>query len=78
MLNWISFLEEDAKTAMADDPTKWVKRDFEQWKRKGMPSGSATSTATNVTTPVTTITIAAEKQQKTDENKLQSWNKGKA
>ena len=70
-------MEESSNTAMANDPTKWVKRDFERWKRKGKPSGSTIPTVTNVNTTGTTTTTAAEKQQKTDDNKLQSWNKGK-
>ena len=75
---YISFMEESGNTAMADDPTKWIKRDFEKWKRKGTPSGSNTPNVTNVTTIGPQTTKAAEKQQKADNNKLQSWNKGKS
>ena len=74
---YISFMEESGDTAMADDPTTWVKRNFERWKRKGKPSGSTTPTVTNVNTTGTATTTAPEKQQKTNDNKLQSWNKGK-
>ena len=28
---YISFLEENGDSAIATDPTKWVKRDFERW-----------------------------------------------
>ena len=77
-IEWISFLEETGKTAQSDDPTKWVKRDFEKWKRKGMPTGLSTTTTPTGTNniPSLTLTSAAEKQLKTDENKLQSWIKG--
>ena len=77
-LEWISFLEESGKTAMSDDPTKWIKRDFERWKRKGMPTGSTAVPSTTATgnNSALTLTTVAEKQLKTDDNKLQSWIKG--
>ena len=77
-LEWISFLEESGKTAQSDDPTKWIKKDFERWKRKGMPTGltAAPSTTGASNNPALTLTTVAEKQLKTDDNKLQSWIKG--
>ena len=71
-LEWISFLEESGKTAMSDDPTKWIKKDFERWKRKGMPTGSTgvPSTTGTSNSPALTLTTVAEKQLKTDNNKL--------
>ena len=58
---YISFMEESGNTTMADDPTKWVKRDFERWKRNGKPSGSNTPTVANVTTTGPPTTTAGEK-----------------
>ena len=77
-LEWISFLEESGKTAQSDDPTKWIKKDFERWKRKRMSTGSTTAPSTTGTNnnPALTLTTIAEKQLKTDDNKLQSWIKG--
>ena len=73
---YISFMEESGDAVMADDPTTWVKRDFEKWKRKGKPSGSNVPIVTNVSNTGPPATTAGEKQQKADDNKLQSWNKG--
>ena len=77
-LEWLNFLEESGKITQAADPMKWVKQDFERWKRKGHPSGSTATTSTPVTNnnPTSNLTSAAEKQLKADENKLQSWIKG--
>ena len=58
---YISFMEESGNTTMADDPTKWVKRDFERWKRNGKPSGSNTPTVANVTTTGPPTTTTGEK-----------------
>ena len=43
--DYIDFLEENDESAIAANPTKWVKRNFERWKRKGKPAGP------NLTTP---------------------------
>ena len=69
-------MEESGDAALADNPTTWVKRDFERWKRNGKPSRLNVPIVTNVSTTGPPATTAGEKQQKIDDNKLQSWNKG--
>ena len=65
---------------LAGDPTTWIKRNLERWKRKGKPSrlNTTPSTGTYTTVSTTVTTTASEKQQKTDDSKLQAWSRGKA
>ena len=71
-------MDGNVNTALYDNPTTWIKRDFERWKRKGKPTGSTAvpATGTNPTVSTTITTTIAEKQQKIDDNKLQVSNRG--
>ena len=71
-------MEGSGNMALVNYPTTWIKQDFERFKQKGKPSGSntrpSTRTYTTVPTTITINTMPAEKQQKTDDNKLQAWS----
>ena len=73
----ISFFEENEDRAIVADPTKWVKINFERWKRKGKPArpNDTPPDGAGIAVP-TTVTTTAKKQQKIDDNKLQTWSRG--
>ena len=79
---YISHLDTSGKDNLADDPTTWSTIDFKPQKHKGKPTLNVLPTANAPTSLVpagtATPTSAAEKQQKTDDERLQSWKRGKA
>ena len=78
---YISYLDVSGKVTIADDPTTWSTSDFKAWKYKGKPTSNVPPNANALAllpTGTSSITTAAEKQQKTDDNKLQSLRQGKA
>ena len=80
---YILYLNISQKAALADDPTVWDTSDFNMWKHKGKPTSNVPVTTTTTPpvatgTTTTTVTSAADKQQKIDNDKLQSWRHRKA
>ena len=75
---YISFLGSSGERALANDPTKWVRDDFNTWQSKGKPMGPNATFLTGAGTAVTiaVTTTAAEKLQKVDDNRLQIWKRG--
>ena len=66
-------------SAIAANVAKWVKINFERWKRKGKPAelNATPPSGADIAVPTTVTTIADKKQQKCDDNKLQAWSHGK-
>ena len=77
---YVSCLDLSGKVTIADDPTTWDTGDFKARRHQGKSTLNIVTTSNApllVATGTTTATSAAEKQQKVDDNKLQSWRRNK-
>ena len=71
---YISYLELSGKVAVLDDPSTLDTGNFRVRKHKGKPTSNVIPTPVGNATALT----ATEKLQKIDDDKLQSWRRGKA
>ena len=76
------YLNISNKRSLAGDPNVWDTSNFDIWKHKGEPTSNVPATITTPTigtrTTTATVTSAADKQQKIDDDKLQIWRRSKA